>query len=614
MTAGLEPAGRLYRRDLSNGAIAGTAVGVVVAVALLAFCLYPVVLYQLKRRRQTLPLRFDAEAGRHPSSCDSGQDPNTHQRSSSKDSLEQNGDIARGDFGGLQDNKSFSWSSHNGRGLQPSRSLGSSRQFSSQTDDDGSRQTQNQSSGNNTPSGYEADPTPFPYYFENTPAATAHDDNPGVLKGTSADYYSSSIPSEAFGMITTPELVDKPLRTLSRGSSFKHHIKQMLRHQSGRENSLASVLSSEDPVASSKASPGTKPGQILTSDRISDSSTELSPTVASIPPPAAPELTEPSEKKASSACPPQTTIHTPPQSPPPERAFKASPSPPTFPAPGTVNPMDIMPASTESELWHRTEHQLSTSYGSSPGHSSTSDPAEQEQLSTSTPPPTSALSPSDPAQASQSSTPTNESTGPGLQAMDETDVSMVDVHSHDHLSPSMIQNNGRHESCTSDGSTQYHGPHSTGPSTENTPSTQFDSPSPGSVNSSEIRISASPQPGLASPRTGLHRCDEPGCSQVFDQAHKLKHHRRYHIKEHKCTYKNCGKGFGTKTHLERHINDRHEKKKKFHCAFPECDYSKGGGKAFPRKDNWKRHMTKIHNINQQHLPEPIEIDLEMGGT
>lgn len=191
---------------------------------------------------------------------------------------------------------------------------------------------------------------------------------------------------------------------------------------------------------------------------------------------------------------------------------------------------------------------------------------------------------------------------------------MVDVHSHDHLSPSMIPESGRHHSYTSDGSTPFHGPHSTGPSAENTPSTQFDSPSPGSMNSSDIRTSASPQPGFASPRTGLFRCDEPGCSQVFDQPHKLKHHQRYHIKEHKCHYKNCGKGFGTKTHLQRHINDRHEKKKKFHCAFPECDYSKAGGKAFPRKDNWKRHMTKIHNMDQQQLPEPIEVDQDMTGT
>lgn len=93
-----------------------------------------------------------------------------------------------------------------------------------------------------------------------------------------------------------------------------------------------------------------------------------------------------------------------------------------------------------------------------------------------------------------------------------------------------------------------------------------------------------------------------------------RHHQRYHSKDHKCMYPGCGKGFGTKTHLQRHINDRHEKKKKFHCSVDGCDYSRTGGKAFPRKDNWKRHMTKIHQLDQQHLPEPVEIDVEMTGV
>lgn len=94
-----------------------------------------------------------------------------------------------------------------------------------------------------------------------------------------------------------------------------------------------------------------------------------------------------------------------------------------------------------------------------------------------------------------------------------------------------------------------------------------------------------------------------------------RHHQRYHSKDHKCTYAGCGKGFGTKTHLQRHINDRHEKKKKYFCAIPGCDYSRTGGKTgFPRKDNWKRHMTNIHNCDQQNLPEPVEVELEMGGT
>ena len=48
--------------------------------------------------------------------------------------------------------------------------------------------------------------------------------------------------------------------------------------------------------------------------------------------------------------------------------------------------------------------------------------------------------------------------------------------------------------------------------------------------------------------------------------------------------------FGTKTHLDRHVNDKHKKSRKFYCQAPGCPYSRHGGKSFPRKDNWRRHM------------------------
>ncbi|UKZ47986.1 hypothetical protein TrVGV298_002222 [Trichoderma virens] len=69
--------------------------------------------------------------------------------------------------------------------------------------------------------------------------------------------------------------------------------------------------------------------------------------------------------------------------------------------------------------------------------------------------------------------------------------------------------------------------------------------------------------GSQSPKITVYKCDEPGCGQSFDQPHKLNHHRRYHSRDHKCPYPDCGKGFSTKTHLQRHINDKHEKEKKF---------------------------------------------------
>ncbi|KAG5930799.1 hypothetical protein E4U53_002115 [Claviceps sorghi] len=590
----------VLRRDLSGGAVAGAVVGAFVAAALVAFCLYPVIVHQIKRRRRAgRPL--DAEAGIHAQHIKgSTLHPHPHRRLSSTDSFERNGDVSGG--GEL------------GQGIQRSKKPDETPVDAKLAQTEQTEQTEqipNVSRHPSTATGrdachyvdafdddYRDETTPFPYYMP----ASMPDDNPGVLNGTSHDYYRPSIPSSAFGMVTAPDPV-APVRTLSRERSLKHNLKHMFRRSSGRGTSLASVLYSEVEATSSRAYAGNELGPTGNLEHSDASPTAFSPAT---------------EAHTTDKAPSQPIVAaTPPQSPRIERvAFRASPSPPYDPAPGTVNPMDIMPASTQSEMRHRTEHQLlATSYGSGGGRSSAGDRADQEDVPTCTPPPVSEQPPAEAEQAALSLTPTNQNALQEALKQEYCDVPMVDLHSHHHLSPSVILETRRHPSYPSDHSTPFPGAHSTGPSLENTPSTQLDSPSPGSMNSSDFRHSTSPQPGLASPsKAGLFRCDEPGCSQAFDQPHKLKHHQRYHSKDHKCPYKDCGKGFGTKTHLQRHINDRHDKRKKFHCAIPGCDYSKSGGKAFPRKDNWKRHMTKIHNMDQQQLPEPIEVDSEMGNT
>lgn len=75
------------------------------------------------------------------------------------------------------------------------------------------------------------------------------------------------------------------------------------------------------------------------------------------------------------------------------------------------------------------------------------------------------------------------------------------------------------------------------------------------------------------------------------------HHKRYHERPWQC--QQCDRSFGTITHLKRHINDKHEKTRKFYCTQPGCEYSRLGTKSFPRKDNWKRHMLKKHAIDPQ---------------
>ncbi|CAK7204291.1 hypothetical protein SEUCBS139899_007046 [Sporothrix eucalyptigena] len=109
------------------------------------------------------------------------------------------------------------------------------------------------------------------------------------------------------------------------------------------------------------------------------------------------------------------------------------------------------------------------------------------------------------------------------------------------------------------------------------------------------------QSSSTSPRT--FACED--CGRVFDQVHKLNHHKRYHERPHECTVPGCGKRFGTRTHLDRHVNDKHSKSRKYHCTEEGCPYSVPGGKSFPRKDNWRRHMVNKHGVHPEH--EPIEV-------
>ncbi|KAI0169748.1 hypothetical protein GGR52DRAFT_480611 [Hypoxylon sp. FL1284] len=147
------------------------------------------------------------------------------------------------------------------------------------------------------------------------------------------------------------------------------------------------------------------------------------------------------------------------------------------------------------------------------------------------------------------------------------------------------------------------GQSSTDPSMGRTPDTRITiSPSPYPNAKDHLKTdpesSSSPEASRLSPSSPSHLCEE--CGRYFDQIHKLNHHKRYHDRKHVCFYEGCDKRFGTKTHLDRHINDKHVKSKAYHCTDPTCAYFRGR-KAFPRKDNWRRHMVKKHGSSTTEL-------------
>lgn len=309
------------------------------------------------------------------------------------------------------------------------------------------------------------------------------------------------------------------------------------------------------------------------------------------------------------------------------KPFEPPPSP-YRPAPGTVNPMDMMKPTTaaeqaawvDTEIW-KLENSPPPQVDNTPPPSEPSPPSQLEYYS---------LSQSPPPQQAQVEPPTQPDR-PHFQAVVRHPTQM-DVTTNGQIMP---QNDEQVIIDISDTSSPGFDQYAYGPSPSNhtSPETRFTgsnytaSPSPRSSISN--RPSSSFEPPIeylettisnqsqgsakedrtsASPKPTSFACEI--CGSKFDQVHKLNHHKRYHERPHQCPQ--CDKRFGTKTHLDRHINDKHNKTRKYHCTVTGCAYSKqGGGKSFPRKDNWRRHMQNKHQ--QPNPPEPVEEDAIMTG-
>ncbi|TPX10677.1 uncharacterized protein E0L32_008411 [Thyridium curvatum] len=294
------------------------------------------------------------------------------------------------------------------------------------------------------------------------------------------------------------------------------------------------------------------------------------------------------------------------------RGFSASPMrmripSPSHPEPGTVNPMDVWAPANASERGHQVAAELDKMQESPPPqaasppmqvyHSVVEEQQQQQQQQ----------------QPYYEPQLVQEHTQPSLPHQDQQYYHQPTI-----VEPEPENRAGEfvaHEMPETDASTPPPGSQSSLPSTYTTPDTRLTEPTPGYMNTPSPRSNEGSTPAHssdisgASPRT--FTCEE--CGRIFDQVHKLNHHKRYHERPHECTHQGCGKRFGTKTHLDRHINDKHKKTRKYHCTIADCAYSRQGGKSFPRKDNWRRHMQNKHNLNPEH--DPVEVvDETMTGT
>lgn len=523
------------KRPMDEEAIAGTAVGVILAVALLAFCLYPVIVHRLNKKRKYVE--------RYPPEAEDGLDSDgpthgsiRHRRLSSSDSIKQKGipecvprqrtddetnfwpGMDRG-CGGVHDGVACTGAEmHARRAPAPERY-----------------------DGNQTLSIEPASPTGFEYYtgpLPLPPEAAAHiPAHEFILKGTSEDYYSPDIPSEAFGMYATPPPMPElppPDRTAAQTNSIRHNVRQLFRRKSSRDQGTGSYTPTAYGEQQSHAPhlQGATPLQrIVSNGDAVDSPIEISPTRGG-------SAFEAQTRSMSHGIADDVGTQ---QGNSTHQSFhhhnvplrsKDGTSPPRHAAPGTVNPMDIMPALTESELWHRTDYQLfaATQEEASPTRScSTELPHETEapkDVSSSIPSHhSSSMGNTDPSIAKPKAK--------AVKVVAQEDIVMGDETSQPPSIPVSssvpMPNPGQTTSRVSALSTQNPSAVSSTPSTHNTPSTQIDSPSPPSLESSDFRRSTSPPSGVesgagvSSPRGGVYRCDEPGCNQVFDQPHKLKY-------------------------------------------------------------------------------------------
>ncbi|RGP62669.1 transcription factor [Fusarium longipes] len=549
VTGHLTTRGVVFKRELSDGGIAGIVVGVIVGIALVALCSYPFIIRRIRRRKQC---HFqgptdanDPETGEAPTPGSSPTDD--HQRRlSSQDSFKPSGENTRGGVDGSV--KDLDWSPHdaliqsNGQAQtlsQPSTGHRLDTNLHAHGFNNGQPDVDN-SIPRSAPFGYDGT---YPEEYMPQSIGDAHD---GTLNGTNADYYSPAVPSEAFGMFPTEEPGPQPQRSWSRGSSLKQNLKQIFSRKSTRDQSFSSPtsLSLAEGLETTRASPGTTQDvslqRITTAGDPTESPTDITaPAADSLP------VTHPAQGLGSPIVLPSTlskdAAPSPPESSPTTFNFNASQSPPSHPAPGTVNPMDMMPASTERELWHKTSYQLYVAQSSPhqlvPSTEGAGDEAPVDSpspltLAPNTPQPQPQLLP-----VIQSPTPTqSEATLKKEEPDASQDILMSDIPSNNHLSP-LPDSSVRHQSYPSDTSSPQPGPTSTNPSSLNTPATQLDTPSPHSGTSSDHRPSVSPGNGASnlSPRNGLYACDEPGCHQAFDQAHKLKYANTINVTTQKTT-------------------------------------------------------------------------------
>ncbi|KAL7957405.1 hypothetical protein V8C34DRAFT_305791 [Trichoderma compactum] len=96
------------------------------------------------------------------------------------------------------------------------------------------------------------------------------------------------------------------------------------------------------------------------------------------------------------------------------------------------------------------------------------------------------------------------------------------------------------------------------------------------------------------------------CGKAFSRNCELRKHMKRHDRPYGCTYKTCGKNFGSKNDWKRHESSQHFQLESWNCNFKGCDI------VVPRRELFKSHLMDHHNVQDSQEIEKRQEDCRLG--
>ncbi|KAL7936964.1 hypothetical protein V8C35DRAFT_212381 [Trichoderma chlorosporum] len=96
------------------------------------------------------------------------------------------------------------------------------------------------------------------------------------------------------------------------------------------------------------------------------------------------------------------------------------------------------------------------------------------------------------------------------------------------------------------------------------------------------------------------------CKKVFSRPCELRKHMKRHAKPYGCTYKTCGKMFGSKNDWKRHESSQHFQLESWNCNISGC------GKVLPRRELFKMHLIQHHKLQNSQEIETLQETCRLG--